>query len=435
MTVIHSFYSTKHLYFCRCYKCSISFGRKDYLEIHKARVHNEIRIAPAPVSESMPPLSIITTSGGMSTTTCTAIKMSNDPVAVKPSTIMTKGRIFPIHKNPHPARRNIDSLRFGSTTTASSSTTTTESNKPFECTQCNACFRKKAMLKWHTASIHNGHKLKCDYTHCNKSFVKLHELNSHMASEHKEEGSQRRHLCAKCFIVLKLCDMKHHMKSEHGLTNEEIQRKSTVRKSFQSHFSEMPELRPIASPKKSVNTNSTTTTKIAISNVTSLNNIKEIANNTIAAENMKKAKISDEIGDCLPSTSSSSNDSKSNNRLAGNIDDIRTIKKNGSISNNMASSEFSSSSKILEQETIAKLEHTFWDFQTFSCLPNADQMQQWSKELQIDYYDIAQWFIQKWRTRLISKKSNINISEAEIEMKIEEVEVDVEDAGEMVLGL
>ena len=55
--------------------------------------------------------------------------------------------------------------------------------------------------------------------------------------------------------MLKLCDMKHHMKSVHGLTNEEIQRKSAVRKSFQSHFSKMPELRPIASPKKSINTN------------------------------------------------------------------------------------------------------------------------------------------------------------------------------------
>ena len=229
--------------------------------------------------------------------------------------------------------------------------------------------------------------------------------------------------------MLKLCDMKHHMKSVHGLTNEEIQRKSAVRKSFQSHFSKMPELRPIASPKKSINTNSSTTTKIAISNVTSLN-IKEIARNTTAIENMKKDETEDEIGG-LPSTSSS-NDSKSNIRFAsGNIDDIRT-KKNGSISNNMVSQESSSStSKILEQETIEKLEHTFWDFQTFSCLPSADQMQQWSKELQIDYTDIAQWFIQKWRTRLVSKKSNI---EAEKEMKIDEVE-DVDDAGEMVLGL
>ena len=220
------------------------------------------------------------------------------------------------------------------------------------------------------------------------------------------------------------------MKSVHGLTNEEIQRKSAVRKSFQSHFSKMPELRPIASPKKSINTNSSTTTKIAISNVTSLN-IKEIARNTTAIENMKKDETEGEIGG-LPSTSSS-NDSKSNIRFAsGNIDDIRT-KKNGSISNNMVSSPESSSStsKILEQETIEKLEHTFWDFQTFSCLPSADQMQQWSKELQIDYTDIAQWFIQKWRTRLVSKKSNI---EAEKEMKIDEVE-DVDDAGEMVLGL
>ena len=198
-TACHSLSNQKSILF-RCYKCSISFGRKDYLEIHKARVHNEIRIAPAPVSESsIPPLSIITTSGSSSTTTCTAIKMSNNPVVkgLLPSTIMTKRRIFPTHKNPHPSRRNTDSLRFGSTTTASISTTS-ESNKPFECTQCNACFRKKAMLKWHIASIHNGHKLKCDYSHCNKSFVKLHELNSHMASEHKEEGSQRRHLCAKC---------------------------------------------------------------------------------------------------------------------------------------------------------------------------------------------------------------------------------------------
>ena len=130
----------------------------------------------------------------------------------------------------------------------------------------------------------------------------------------------------------------------------------------------------------------------------------------------------DDIEVCLPSTS---NDSKSNinTRLVeGKIDDIGTTKKNG---------VSSSSSKILEQETVAKLEHTFWDFQTFSCLPSADQMQQWSRELQIDYNDIAQWFIQKWRTRLVSKKSN---NEAEIEMKIYEVE-DADDAGEMVLGL
>ena len=344
---------------------------------------------------------------------------------------MTKGQIFPTtNKNPHPSRRNIDSLRFGSTTTvaasSSSSTISKKSTKPFECTQCKASFSKKIMLNLHVKTIHEGHKLKCDYTHCNKSFVKLHELNSHLTSEHKEEGSQKRHLCAKCFLVLKLCDMKHHMKSVHGLTNEEIQRKSTVRKSNQSHFSDMPELRPIAAPKKSVNTNNstTTTTKIAISNVTSLNttNIKEIAKNSTATTTNNMKNTADDIEVCLPSTS---NDSKSNinTRLVeGKIDDVGTSKKNGFPS---------SSSKILEQETIAKLEHTFWDFQTFSCLPSADQMQQWSRELQIDYNDIAQWFIQKWRTRLVSKKSN---NEAEIEMKIYEVE-DADDAGEMVLGL
>ena len=48
--------------------------------------------------------------------------------------------------------------------------------------------------------------------------------------------------------------------------------------------------------KKSINTNSSTTTKIAISNVTSLN-IKEIARNTTAIENMKKDETEDDNDD------------------------------------------------------------------------------------------------------------------------------------------